>query len=118
MPDGDQGQPGLQEANQDSLNNETYNNTDYLLHKNFECLLTQKQDAILKNSNKCFCQSILFCSAVNKHIPRDPVGCQGQGPTACLTIKTRTKDIIIKQMTKHPSNDESCDDDDDDDDDK
>ena len=41
MHDGDKGQPGLQEANQDSLSNETSINTEYLVRKNFEYLSTK-----------------------------------------------------------------------------
>ena len=40
--DGDEGQPGLQEATMDTLNNETPKNTENLLHKNFEYLLAQQ----------------------------------------------------------------------------
>ena len=48
MSDGDKGQPRLQEANMDLLNNETPKNTENLLHKNSEYLLTQQQDVMLK----------------------------------------------------------------------
>ena len=41
MPDGDEGQPDLQEAHMDLLNNETPENTKNLLQKNFEYLLAQ-----------------------------------------------------------------------------
>ena len=40
--DGDEGQPGLQEATMDTLSNETPKNTENLLHKNFEYLLAQQ----------------------------------------------------------------------------
>ena len=40
--DGDDGQPGLQEATMDTLSNETPKNTENLLHKNFEYLLAQQ----------------------------------------------------------------------------
>ena len=40
--DGDEGQPGLQEATMDTLNNETPKNTENLLHKSFEYLLAQQ----------------------------------------------------------------------------
>ena len=48
MSDGDERQPGLQEATIDSLNNETAKNTENLLQKNFEYLLAQQQEANLK----------------------------------------------------------------------
>lgn len=64
MPDGDEGQPDLQEAHMDLLNNETPENTKNLLQKNFEYLLAQQQDAMLKRQQKFLTnlQSILVSS--------------------------------------------------------
>ena len=46
--DGNERQPGLQEAYNDSLSSDTPAITESLLHKNFEHLVAQQQDAMLK----------------------------------------------------------------------
>ena len=115
MPDGDEGQTGLQEANKDSLNNETPNNTEYLLQKNLEYLLAQQQVALLKKQQMSLTnlQSI-FVSSQQTHsmessgpskqgtndISTGSIGSSRQGTNSCVIIKTRTKNIIIKQVTK------------------
>ena len=57
MSDSDEGQPGLHETNMGSLNNETPKNTENLLHKNFEYILVQQQDAMLKQQQMFHDQS-------------------------------------------------------------
>ena len=134
MPDGDEGQPGLQEATMDSLNNETPKNIENLLHKNFEYLLAQQQEATLKQQQNFLTnlQSILISSPqthsmVSSGSSRQGINDVSAGFSRSSRQGTSTMPLNINQYKshhhqagnkrKHLSDDESYDDDDDDDDD-
>ena len=129
MSGGDEGQPGLQEANKDTLKNETPNNIEYFLHKNLEYLLAQQQDAMLKQQQMFLTiQSVLINSQRTHSMKSSWPSRQGtsdmstgfsgscrQGTSS--TSHNKNQDKRHNQTgdeRKHPSDDENCDDDDDD----
>ena len=131
MSDGDEGQPDLQEATMDSLNNETPKNTENLLQKNFEYLLAQQQEAILRQQQTFLTnfQSILISSRQTPHSTMGSSGPSRQGTNDMSTRSsgssrpgTNSMSLNINQgkshhhqagdKRKHPSDYESYDDND------
>ena len=128
MSGGDEGQPGLQEANKDIVKNETPNNIEYFLHKNLEYLLAQQQDAMLKQQQMFLTiQSVLINSQRTHSTKSSGPSRQGtndlstgfsgscrQGTSSTSHNKNQDKRHHNQagDERKHPSDDENCDDDD------